>query len=256
MLRLASHVESVLAEIAHSPGTRVGDLRMLSEQERSIVDAFGAPGEVTGEPASVLEAFAAQAAREPDAVAVVCGEHQLSYQELADRSDALADALHTAGVGPETRVGVCLERSTWLPVALLGIWKAGGAFVPLDPAYPHARLTHMAQDAALTCIVTQHKLTDLATSLHHTPVLVENLPTTGTRTTHPTGTLAYLIYTSGSTGKPKGVAVDHPALTRHTHTIRHHYQLTPTTTSCNSPPTPSTPRSNRPCPASPPEPGS
>ncbi|ROR38129.1 non-ribosomal peptide synthetase [Kitasatospora cineracea] len=229
VLRLASHVESVLTEIAHSPRTRVGDLRMLSEEERKSVEALSAPVEVAGEPPSVLEAFAAQVARDPDAVAVVCGEQHLTYRELADRSDALADTLHATGVRPESRVGVCLERSPWLPVALLGIWKAGGAYVPLDPAYPHARLTHMAQDAALTCIVTQHELADLATSLHRTPVLVEDLPATGTHTPHPPAgnTLAYIIYTSGSTGRPKGVAVDHPALARHTHTIREHYRLTP-----------------------------
>ncbi|QMU71640.1 non-ribosomal peptide synthetase [Streptacidiphilus sp. P02-A3a] len=225
--RLASHVESVLVEVAHAPGTRVGDLRMLSEEERLSVEAFSAPVEVTGEPLSVLEAFAAQVARDPGAVAVVCGEQQLSYQELADRSDALADTLHTAGVGPESRVGVCLERGQWLPVALLGIWKAGGAYVPLDPAYPHARLAHMAQDADLSCIITQRQLTHLTTTLHPTPILIEDLPTTGTHTPHPTGSLAYLIYTSGSTGQPKGVAVDHPALARHTHTIREHYALTP-----------------------------
>ncbi|WP_033260481.1 AMP-binding protein, partial [Kitasatospora setae] len=200
--------------------------------ERRALAVLSAPVEAAAEPPSVLEAFAAQVARDPDAVAVVCEEQHLTYRELADRSDALADALHTTGVGPESRVGVCLERGPWLPVALLGIWKAGGAYVPLDPAYPHARLTHMAQDANLTSLVTQHDLADLATSLHTTPVLVEDLPTTGThttgtRTTHPTGSLAYLIYTSGSTGRPKGVAVDHPALARHTHTIRQHYHLTP-----------------------------
>ncbi|WP_370221653.1 amino acid adenylation domain-containing protein [Kitasatospora sp. MAP12-22] len=211
----------LLGSALDSPDSPVSDLDIFVPGELAVLhDLPGKAGldGATDGPLSVLEGFGAQVARDPGAVAVVCGAQQLSYQDLADRSDALAEALRTAGVGPESRVGVCLERGPWLPIALLGIWKAGGAYVPLDPEYPHARLTYMAQDAALSCIVTQHKLADLATSLHTAPVLVEDLPRTASRRTDPHlpagNALAYVIYTSGSTGQPKGVGIDHGSLIR------------------------------------------
>ncbi|MBC3840444.1 AMP-binding protein [Streptacidiphilus sp. 4-A2] len=211
----------LLGSALDSPDSPVSDLDIFVPGELAVLHDLpgkaGFDGGADG-PRSVLEGFAAQVARDPDAVAVLCGEQQLSYRELADRSDALAEALLAAGVGPESRVGVCLERSQWLPVALLGIWKAGGAYVPLDPEYPPARLSYMAQDAALGCIVTQRELAGLAASLHTAPVLVEDLPRAashGTALHRPSGTaLAYVIYTSGSTGLPKGVGIDHGSLIR------------------------------------------
>ncbi|MFJ1751915.1 amino acid adenylation domain-containing protein [Kitasatospora sp. NPDC088134] len=211
----------LLGSALDSPDAPVGDLDIFVPGELAVLHDLPGKADFDGAgdgPRSVLEGFAAQVARDPDAEAVVCGEQRLSYRDLADRSDALAEALLAAGVGPESRVGVCLERSQWLPVALLGIWKAGGAYVPLDPEYPPARLTDMAQDAALSCIVTQHELADLAASLHTAPVLVEDLPRTASRRTDPHlpagNALAYVIYTSGSTGRPKGVGIDHGSLIR------------------------------------------
>src|SRR3712207_6291640 len=102
--------------------------------------------------------FEDQAARTPEAVAVVCGPRSLTYGELDRRANQVAHHLVRRGVGPETLVGVCLERSPEMVVALLGVWKAGGSYVPLDPGYPPERLSFMVEDAGLKVLLTQEKL--------------------------------------------------------------------------------------------------
>jgi amino acid adenylation domain-containing protein len=163
------------------------------------------------------ELFGEQAARTPEAVAVVWGEQRLSYQELDRRSRALAQQLRRLGVGPEVPVGVCLERSAGLVVGLLAILQAGGAYVPLDPAYPRERLAFMLEDSRAGVLLTQSSLREqLPVEVPHLQVVcldasepeaqcaVEQSPPV-VRPNH----LAYVIYTSGSTGKPKGVAIEH-----------------------------------------------
>ena len=166
--------------------------------------------------ATLPELFAAQAARTPDAVAVVCEDERLSYDELDARSSQLAHHLRALGVGAEVVVGLCVERSPALLVALIGILKAGGAYLPLDPDYPRERLAYMLADAGAAVLVTQSALRD---RLPATAARMVQLDADGRRSrrspsprrpvaSHPHNT-AYVIYTSGSTGTPKGVAVAH-----------------------------------------------
>jgi non-ribosomal peptide synthetase component F len=161
--------------------------------------------------------FAAQAARTPEAVAVVFENRQLSYGELERRSNQLAHHLRGLGVGLEIVVGLCVERSLEMVIGLLGILKAGGAYLPLDPNYPQERLAYMLADArvAVPVLVTQAELVEQLPSGQQARVVCLDtdwstiagqpgqLPVSAAEPGH----LAYVIYTSGSTGQPKGVMV-------------------------------------------------
>src|SRR5205807_6192971 len=170
---------------------------------------------------SIQALFEEQVERAPDAVAIVCDGEQLTYRELNEQANQLAHFLQRRGVGPETRVGVCLERSPEMIAALLGILKAGGAYVPLDCGYPPARLAFMIEDAALPVLLTQEKL---ARKLPASAAQLICLDAQREEITSASGAnpqvaitadnLAYVRYTSGSTGQPKGVAVVHRNVVR------------------------------------------
>ncbi|HSF43076.1 MAG TPA: amino acid adenylation domain-containing protein [Thermoanaerobaculia bacterium] len=160
------------------------------------------------------EPFREQARRHPEAVAVIAGSERLSYGELAARAGRLARRLRALGVGPEDRVGIFLERTPRLLVALLAVLEAGGAYVPLDPAHPRERLETILADAGASVLVTEETLlasiprtpeVRILRADQEEPVPGGNLPDAPVRS----GRLAYLIYTSGSTGRPKGVAIEH-----------------------------------------------
>jgi surfactin family lipopeptide synthetase C len=150
------HLQSVLQGIVADPDQRLLDLPLLTEAERhQLLVAWNDTQADCAKESCIHELFEAQVAQTPEAVAVVCGESQLSYRELNTRANQLAHYLGALGVGPEVRVGICLERSLELAVGLLGILKAGGAYVPLDPSYPRERLTFMLADAGAAVLVTR-----------------------------------------------------------------------------------------------------
>lgn len=186
--------------------------------------------------------FAEQVGRTPDAVAVLFADHHLSYRALDQRANQLARYLQSLGVGPEMRVGICLERSLELVIGLLGIFKAGGAFVPLDPSFPAERMTTMLDDAGVTVVLTQGRLRSSLPLQQPTmpklqtdsraynnarpdtahPIIgicldsqwstIAQMPTAPPLCTVDAHNLAYQIYTSGSTGRPKGVLIPHRGL--------------------------------------------
>ncbi|RYZ41974.1 MAG: amino acid adenylation domain-containing protein [Myxococcaceae bacterium] len=206
--------------IAANPSQRVAELPLLSESERQrMLVTWNDTREPFAQDVSLHGLFEAQAARTPDAVAVVTDNERLTYAELDARANQLAHHLRTLGVGPEVRVGLCTERSVELVVGLLGVLKAGGAFVPLDPAYPTARLSYLMRDAALSVVVTQDALVDvlpaggeLLVSLDTEWNRIARHPAHPPRVASLPEQLAYVIYTSGSTGTPKGVLVPHQGL--------------------------------------------
>ncbi|WP_203854891.1 AMP-binding protein, partial [Dactylosporangium siamense] len=142
----------------------------------------------------VHELISARAVSDPDVVAVVCGAERLTYGELESWSDGVAGHLAGLGVGPESVVGLRFGRGVGMVVAVLAVWKAGAAFVPLDPAYPRERLEFMTADAGVSIVLSE---ADLRVSGVRPVVRVR------------ADQLAYVIYTSGSTGRPKGVQVTH-----------------------------------------------
>ncbi|MER6910546.1 amino acid adenylation domain-containing protein [Streptomyces sp. NPDC000594] len=215
--RLAGHWQRALAGAAADPLAPVDTLELLSPAERHrVLHEWNDTGEARPVAATLAEAIAAQAARTPDATALVHGATTLTYRALDRRANRLAQVLRAAGAGPDRVVGVCLDQGTDQAVALLAVLKSGAAYVPLDPEQPPARLGHMLTDSAPVALVTTAAHRALLTGSDAPLLLLEELaerlaaapatpPDSGTGPDH----LAYVIYTSGSTGTPKGVAVQH-----------------------------------------------
>ncbi|HEY7144918.1 MAG TPA: amino acid adenylation domain-containing protein, partial [Streptosporangiaceae bacterium] len=217
---LAERLLRVLRQVAGEPSLRVADLEILSASERLqlLADGGGAGPAV---PAQTLpELFGAQAARAGDAVAVRYGPDQLSYGELDASANRLARLLVALGAGPERVVGLALERSADLVVAILAVAKAGAAYLPVDPRYPLKRIAFILADARPICLVTTAGLAEELPAGALVPLVVLDdaataaelagydpaSPPAGPR--HPLHP-AYVIYTSGSSGTPKGVVVTH-----------------------------------------------
>jgi amino acid adenylation domain-containing protein len=200
-----------------APERRASELPLLAAAERRQLLAWGEAPSLPSVAASCLhELVAAQAAETPAAEALVAGSERLTYGELRARAALLAAGLSGLGVGPEARVGVCLERGAALVVALLAVLEAGGAYVPLDPTYPAERLALMLGDSGARVLLTQAALGGRFPVAAEVRIVLldpagrsaEPLPTALSLPPGPDN-LAYLIYTSGSTGRPKGVALTH-----------------------------------------------
>ena len=215
--RMLNHVRTLLEAIAANPHRRLADLPMLTNEELECQLVEWNDTSVDYPQGQTLhQLFTEQTLRTPDAIALIFGEERLTYRELDRRATHLASYLRGQGVGPEVLVGVCMERSVEMIVALLGTLKAGAAYVPLDPSYPSARLAFMFADAKLSVLLTQERLVaTLPSNSAQIVCLDSDWPSieAASNETQPglttSGNLAYVIYTSGSTGKPKGVAITH-----------------------------------------------
>ncbi|RPI83962.1 MAG: amino acid adenylation domain-containing protein, partial [Planctomycetaceae bacterium] len=226
--RLISHFRTLVVGLIADPDLPIGELPLLTEAERrQLLVEFNETETDFPRDKCVPELFEEQVQRTPDAVAVVCGEESLSYGELNARANRLAHQLIELGVGPERLVGVCLERSIEMVVALVATLKAGGAYLPLDPDHPPARLAQMLADGAPTIVLTtvsgccrlpadtRRLLLDAEPQDTARSPGVDRNPRDEDRTSplcvlHP----AYVIYTSGSTGTPKGVVALHQGVVR------------------------------------------
>ncbi|TCP59296.1 amino acid adenylation domain-containing protein [Tumebacillus sp. BK434] len=231
MQRMKMHFATLLESIAADPGQSIRELRVMPLQEsQQLLGAWKGSAALEQEERLLHELVAAQASRTPDAVAVVCGEERLTYQELDVLAERLARFLQAQGIGPEQRVGLCVERSTEMIVGMLGILKAGGAYLPLDPHYPQERIAYMLEDSQAGLVLTQEHLKDrlpdkvraiaLDQEAEWASSAAAGLIQRGTATT-----TCYVIYTSGSTGTPKGVLVPHRAVVNHNRAVRAEYEL-------------------------------
>ncbi|MFC7519065.1 amino acid adenylation domain-containing protein, partial [Herbaspirillum sp. GCM10030257] len=225
--RMLGYLQRALTAMVDNDSLQVARLPLLDEQERqqllvdwNATDAYPAT-------TCLHELFEAQAAAQPQAIVLTHEEQQLSYGELNSRANRLARHLRTLGVGPDARVAICMERSLDMVVAILAVMKAGGGYVPLDPAYPPERLTFMLEDSAPVALLTHGALDPaLRTTLESCPAIVVELDAhsawadedASDLAIEATGvtpaSLAYVIYTSGSTGTPKGVMVEHRNVAR------------------------------------------
>jgi amino acid adenylation domain-containing protein len=210
-------LETLAEALESAPERAVGTLDVLPEAERrQVVEEWNRTDAGYPRDTCLHELFEAQVARTPGAVAVVSGGRTLTYTELNERANRLAHRLRESGVGPEQRVGICVERSPEMVVAMLAVLKAGGAYVPLDPAYPAERLRYVVADSRPAVLLARASLAAGLLEGHHAEVLDLDAPTWEDRPgTNPErggltpAHLAYVIYTSGSTGQPKGVMVAH-----------------------------------------------
>ncbi|WP_231608016.1 non-ribosomal peptide synthetase [Streptacidiphilus albus] len=213
MARLVGHFQTLLASVAGSPGARLSELEMLTagEREQILVEWNDTAGPYP-DAATIHQLVEERAGRDPEAVAVSFGAESLTYRQVNERANQLAHHLRGSGVVPGALVAVCLDRSPDLVCALLGILKAGAAFVPLDPDYPTERIAYMVEDTATPLVVTH---TDHAGRLPAGTALLlvdREWPQGATSDPVPVAgpdDAAYVIYTSGSTGRPKGVQLDH-----------------------------------------------
>ncbi len=222
--RFARYFAEILDALVADPQQTLAEIEMLPAEERHRLLAEFNDTCVDFPAASVLELFAAQVARCPEAVAVISPEGELSYAELNRKANRLAHFLRDQyGVDREMLVGLHLEPSAWVPVALLGVLKAGGAYVPLDPAYPVERLRYMAADSGCRLVLADGKVPaledfDVVEISRATSRRSADLQSTGAPED-----LAYLLYTSGSTGKPKGCAISTGSLANYVQWADRHY---------------------------------
>lgn len=213
--RLLGHFRTLLEAMIAHPDRRISELPLLTEDERRQLVEWNRT-KVVGPPACLHELFEAQATRTPDAAAALCHGGRLTYDQLNRRANRLAHRLRSAGVGPDSPVGIFLDRSLEMVVAILGVLKAGGACLPLDTIHPKQRLRFMVDNAKTAVLLTQSNRLDRLPIDHPTVLCLDDAAIQSPEfdDTNPTGlatpeNFAYVLYTSGSTGRPKGVAMSH-----------------------------------------------
>jgi len=208
-----------LGSSINSDRQRLEPPTLTSEEERRILVEWNAIVQDYPKDKCLHQVVEAQAERAPSAIAVVCGDRQLTYGELNERANQLAHYLRSCGVGPNGKVGICLEPRIDFAIAILATMKAGGACVPLDPNYPQERLAYMLEDVQAPVLLTQKGIlsgqipssceTFFISDLTQT---LSSLPRKNPDSVAAPSDIAYVIYTSGSTGKPRGVLLSHAGL--------------------------------------------
>jgi amino acid adenylation domain-containing protein len=215
--RMAEHFQNLLKAIANDGELKVREVSIMSEAERQqvLVEWNDTRQEYVGDEL-IHQLFQQQVRLTPQAIALTCDDQHLSYEELNWRANQLASYLVAQGVGPESLVGIMMDRGIEMVVALLAILKAGGAYVPLDPRYPRQRLAYMLEDAEVEVLVSQeHMLAEIPETAAKVICVDRDSTLIGQQSAQDldipisASNLAYVIYTSGSTGRPKGVALEH-----------------------------------------------
>ena len=235
--RMLGHLRTLLEGIVRTPDARISELPLLTtaEQRQLLTEFNPLPAEFPREKC-LHQLFEEQAARTPGATAIKFGSHCLTYSELNERANQVAQCLKAAGVGTETLVGICLERSPEMIVALLGILKAGGAYVPFEPDEPTERVAFKLRDSGMKVLITQQALLGMLPHEENTkPAIIcvdrDHASIVRHSRENPCGqepkpnNLAYVIYTSGSTGTPKGVMVEHHSLVNHSIGLARYFEL-------------------------------
>jgi amino acid adenylation domain-containing protein len=229
------HLARGLEEIAANPEQRISEFSLLDKSERhQILDTLNDTRRAYPQDKCLHELFEEQVERTPEAIAIQFEEETLTYNELNARANQLAHHLRQLGAGNETIIGVCMERSLEMVVALFGILKSGGAYLPLDPTYPQARLQHMLEEAGVRVVLAQQRGLDNIPLYGGDVVCLDTqwADRMGHQSTDNPGhytavdNLAYTIFTSGSTGKPKAAMNAHRGIVNRLLWMQEAYQLT------------------------------
>lgn len=220
VLRMLNHLQIILEQFVTNPSQRVQDINILTEAEqRLLLVEWNDTGADYPHDQCIHHLFESTVDQNPEAIAVIFEQQQLTYGELDQRANQLVHYLKQLGVGPEKIVAICVKRSLEMIVSILGVLKAGGAYLPIDPDYPEERMTYMLNDSAALVLITQKDLVKKFTNPAAQIVLIHddwhNIAKESTQ--RPASevipeNLAYVIYTSGSTGKPKGTLLQHRGL--------------------------------------------
>ncbi|MEG5038375.1 MULTISPECIES: amino acid adenylation domain-containing protein [unclassified Microcoleus] len=234
--RLSEHFQALLESTVKNPEVAISQVDILSDRDRlQLLIDFNQTQKDYPKNKCVHQLFEEQAERNPDSIAVVFESEQITYRELNDRANQLAHHLQNLGVEPEVVVGICVERGagTGAPplqaiVGMLGVLKAGGAYLPIEPTTPIERKALMLEDAQVKVLLVQQRLIESLPKTQANIVCIDtDIPTTSASYTDRASSdnLAYLIYTSGSTGIPKGVAIEHRQLLNYLHSIQEKLNL-------------------------------
>ena len=235
MSRLLDHFEILLQAIVDDPGQSLSDLPLLNGamQHQLLVEWNDTDVQLPDAP-MIHRRFEARVREVPDAIAVIVDDQQLTYRELNAKANQLARWLQAAAVRPDGLVGIFMERSLEMVIGILGVLKAGGAYLPLDPSYPPERLRFMLEDSSATVILTQQRL---RSQLPATSAVVYSMEEEWQVLSQRSGenavrdvsveNLAYVIYTSGSTGRPKGAMLEHRAIANHMNWMCREFPLRP-----------------------------
>jgi amino acid adenylation domain-containing protein len=217
--RMMLNYQTILESVLENPEQRIGYLPGAEAERQRLLVEWNSEKSLPATESCMQQLFEAHAEQTPAATALVFADKRLTYRELNESANQLAHYLQKLGVGPETPVGVCLERSAEMIMALLAILKAGGAYVPIDPAYPADRLAFMLEDSHVPVLLTETQLSTIIPKLSAKIVWLDDCSEIANESaSNPASEvtpehLAYVIYTSGSTGRPKGVEVIHRSVT-------------------------------------------
>lgn len=215
--KIGNHFENVLMQMLENINGTLGNIKLINKEEEEELKSFNSRQSEYPADKSIVSLFEEQSRTNPESIAITFEEEEITYKELNQRSNQLANYLQSKGVKEETLVPICIERSIEMLVGILGILKAGGAYVPIDPEYPQDRISYMIRDTAGSILLSSNAGTKKLQQLDEIEIieidsdkaLISNQSIDNLKINIDPDNLAYIIYTSGSTGKPKGVMVTH-----------------------------------------------
>lgn len=229
--RMVQHFAVLLDAAVTDPSASLSDLPLLTDEEKHQLFHWNDTRRDFPRDRCVHELVEEQVARTPEAVALICGGEHLTYAELNARANQLAHHLRACGVGTESRVGILLDRSIEMAVALLAILKAGGGYVAFDPAYPAERLRYMLEDSGVTLLLTQQNVMPndfqvRAIFLDAERDAIAECDTQNVQSGADPSNIVYLVYTSGSTGRPKGIVIKHRSVVNEVYGFINNHRMT------------------------------